>query len=381
MILTTCGLPASASAAAPSPAEPAEPALAAFSTRRDVTVTSAASCHAKAQAVMQMPAATAVKRSTSSVTTVTTRMTTASMRRILRSACGASIACWRTVSGIRHAITVGTLPQSNVWKQTMTITPTSDAVGMILISGVATRMRSSTTMPATMPDRRYRPFAPLWQLIMDSPMVAPPPSVPKMPETKLPTDSATSCWFGFGFSVSVRSVTTSIVITASTRPAAAAMKAGPVAVLIVSQVKSGICPACWGSSQNTVGKPGVTSLMSPMVGVSAPNAARTMPNSMMTAPMMPHSDGGRMPPILGTLGMPTEKPTVAATTTHIHATWSRSRNVSVPGNLKLGICPMARMMARPLTKPIMAGRGTRRTNLATRKSAASAWKTEMTQTM
>ena len=103
-------------------------------------------------------------------------------------------------------------------------------------------------VPATIPEKRYRPFAPLWQLMTLSPIVAPPPMVPNIPDRKFPMDRAISCWFGDSFVVSVRSLTTSIVMTASTPPAAAAMNAGPATMERVSHVKyGGIVPAYWGS--------------------------------------------------------------------------------------------------------------------------------------
>ena len=64
------------------------------------------------------------------------------------------------------------------------ITPVRLAVGITSIKGDATNIKTSIIIPATIPDKRNQPFAPFVQLITLGPIVAPPPIVPNIPDTK-----------------------------------------------------------------------------------------------------------------------------------------------------------------------------------------------------
>ena len=114
--------------------------------------------HAYAAAVNMMPAATAVNKSMTNVTIVTSTMTMASERLILRFTLRKQL-CVRTRMGHSEAPTTGRELHSNVATHTMTITPTMEAVGMRDMSGVATRTIKNTETPATTPEMRYWPLA------------------------------------------------------------------------------------------------------------------------------------------------------------------------------------------------------------------------------
>merc|ERR1712060_826812 len=103
-----------------------------------------------------MPTPIAIARSETSVTTVTSKMTRASARRIF---------CWlltsekharRNFSGMAANNMSFKDRHSKVWTTTLNMTPTSADVGIMLIAGYATMTTSSKTTPATADDRRVR---------------------------------------------------------------------------------------------------------------------------------------------------------------------------------------------------------------------------------
>mmetsp|Transcript_37306 Transcript_37306/g.107794 ORF Transcript_37306/g.107794 Transcript_37306/m.107794 type:complete len:208 (+) Transcript_37306:276-899(+) len=128
------------------------------------SLTSLAADHAKAKALMKRPVTTAVAKSTTIVTPVTTKMTTKSVQ---------ATRCKRPKE-----------PHAKVLIATKNMRPTSAAIGILPTMGAKKNTLDAKPIDMMKPDNRVLP--PPLTLISDWPMSAQPPCVPKRPAAMLP---------------------------------------------------------------------------------------------------------------------------------------------------------------------------------------------------
>ncbi len=166
-----------------------------------------------------------------------------------------------TVASVRGSLCrVVSEPQSKVAMETMIITATSAAIGMIETRSPRNTMKISRKIPADSVDNR--PSPPDLMLITDWPIIAQPAMPPKKPVTTLAMPWPWASRF-LPEGVSVRSSRMEAVSSDSSRPTIASAKAVGKMICRVSQF-SGI------SGNRNTGRPSGSSPMSPTSRVGRP---------------------------------------------------------------------------------------------------------------